>query len=65
MGERLISITMRAFRGVRGELALEFPQGRSGVILGENATGKSTVADALESYFTGDIGLLRHEGRAA
>lgn len=64
MAERITSITMQAFRGVRGELTFEFPQGRSGVILGENATGKSTVADALEWYFTGDIDLLRHEGRA-
>ena len=35
------------------------------ILLGENGTGKSTVADALEWYFTGDISLLRHEGRRA
>lgn len=33
-------------------------------MLSENATGKSTVADALEWHFTGEIGLPRHEGRA-
>jgi recombinational DNA repair ATPase RecF len=64
VGERVTCVQMRAFRGVREELALEFPQGTSVVLLGENATGKSTVADALEWYFTGEIGLLRHEGRA-
>ena len=65
MGERVTCIEMQAFRGVREKLTLEFPRGASAVLLGENATGKSTVADALEWYFTGEIGLLRHEGRAA
>ena len=65
MGERVTCIEMQAFRGVREKLTLEFPQGASAVLLGENATGKSTVADALEWYFTGEIGLLRHEGRTA
>ena len=64
MGERLTSIRMRAFRGVREELTLDLPQAASAVVLGENATGKSTVADALEWYFTGELTLLRHEGRA-
>jgi energy-coupling factor transporter ATP-binding protein EcfA2 len=63
MGERLTRIGMRAFRGVREELTLEFPKGVSAVVLGDNGTGKSTVADALEWYFTGELDLLRHEGR--
>ena len=37
--------------------------GDSTVIYGDNGTGKSTIADALEWYFTGDIELLSHEGR--
>src|SRR4030095_7336301 len=37
--------------------------GESTVIFGENGTGKSTIADALEWYFKGEIELLSHEGR--
>jgi DNA repair exonuclease SbcCD ATPase subunit len=32
-------------------------------VFGDNGTGKSTIADALEWYFTGQIEFLRHEGR--
>ena len=65
MGERVVRIEMQAFRGVREKLSLEFPRGTSAVLLGENGTGKSTVADALEWYLTGEIDFLRHEGRAS
>ncbi|MGH2764966.1 MAG: AAA family ATPase [Actinomycetota bacterium] len=63
MGERLTSATMRAFRGVPREHTFEFPNGSSAVLYGDNATGKSTVADAIEWYFTGYVDFLRHEGR--
>jgi hypothetical protein len=63
VGERVTRVQMRAFRGVPRELTVELPAGMSAVLLGENATGKSTVADALEWYFTGGIDFLKHEGR--
>jgi energy-coupling factor transporter ATP-binding protein EcfA2 len=54
---------MRAFRGIPGEMTVDFGKGDSMVIYGDNGTGKSTIADALEWYFTGGIELLSHEGR--
>jgi energy-coupling factor transporter ATP-binding protein EcfA2 len=63
VGERLQRLTMTAFRGVPGQMAVDFGEGRSLAVYGENGTGKSTIADALEWYFTGQIELLTHEGR--
>jgi recombinational DNA repair ATPase RecF/rubrerythrin len=63
VGERVTRVHMRAFRGVPRELTVDLPNGVSAVVLGENATGKSTLADALEWYLTGGIDFLRHEGR--
>ncbi len=54
---------MHAFRGIPGEMTVDFGKGESIVVYGDNGTGKSTVADALEWYFTGGIELLSHEGR--
>ena len=54
---------MHAFRGVPTEMTVDFGKGESTVIYGENGTGKSTIADALEWYFRGEIELLSHEGR--
>jgi energy-coupling factor transporter ATP-binding protein EcfA2 len=54
---------MHAFRGVPGELTVDFGRGDSIVVYGDNGTGKSTIADALEWYFSGQIELLSHEGR--
>jgi energy-coupling factor transporter ATP-binding protein EcfA2 len=54
---------MNAFRGIPGEMTVDFGNGDSIVIYGDNGTGKSTIADALEWYFTGEIELLSHEGR--
>lgn len=61
--ERLQRLVMHAFRGVPTEMILDFGNGESTVIYGENGTGKSTIADALEWYFKGEIELLSHEGR--
>ncbi|MDQ3914536.1 MAG: AAA family ATPase [Actinomycetota bacterium] len=63
MGDRVTSIEVQAFRGVPESLAVPVPEGRSLVVLGDNGTGKSTIADALEFFFTGRIEFLRHEGR--
>ena len=63
MTERVQRLVMRAFRGIPGEMTVDFGKGESIVIYGDNGTGKSTIADALEWYFTGEIELLSHEGR--
>ena len=63
MTERLQRLVMQAFRGVPTEMTVDFGSGESTVIYGENGTGKSTIADALEWYFKGEIELLSHEGR--
>src|SRR5688572_9785736 len=54
---------MHAFRGITSEMTVDFGNGDSTVVYGDNGTGKSTIADALEWYFTGEIELLSHEGR--
>src|SRR6188474_1879967 len=61
--ERLQRLVMHAFRGVPTEMTVDFGNGESTVVYGENGTGKSTIADALEWYFRGEIELLSHEGR--
>lgn len=63
MSEKIQRLVMHAFRGVPGEMTVDFGNGHSIAIYGDNGTGKSTIADALEWYFTGEIELLSHEGR--
>jgi energy-coupling factor transporter ATP-binding protein EcfA2 len=54
---------MRSFRGVPDAMEVDFGEGQSLAVYGDNGTGKSTIADALEWFFTGGIELLSHEGR--
>jgi energy-coupling factor transporter ATP-binding protein EcfA2 len=61
--EKVQRLVMHAFRGVPGEMTVDFGKGESLAVYGDNGTGKSTIADALEWYFTGEIELLCHEGR--
>ena len=63
MNERISHIAAQAFRGIREEFSIDLEGGRSCVVLGENGTGKSSLADALEWYFTGQLELLTKEGR--
>jgi len=63
VSERLHRLTMRSFRGVPGTMEVDFGEGQSLAVYGDNGTGKSTIADALEWFFTGGIELLSHEGR--
>ena len=44
-------------------MEVDFGEGQSLAVYGDNGTGKSTIADALEWFFTGGIELLSHEGR--
>ena len=63
MKERLTKISLQAFRGARDAYEINLDQGQSLLMYGENGTGKSSLADAIEWYFTGDIELLAKEGR--
>ena len=63
MNEKLQRLVMHAFRGIPSEMTVDFGAGESTVVYGDNGTGKNTIADALEWYFTGEIELLSHEGR--
>ncbi len=63
MTERIRELRLTAFRGVPSSMEISLGEGNSLVVFGENGTGKSTIADALEWYFTGEIELLAHEGR--
>ncbi|MGH9172939.1 MAG: AAA family ATPase, partial [Vicinamibacterales bacterium] len=63
MNEKVQRVVMNAFRGVPAEMIVDFGKGESLAVYGDNGTGKSTIADALEWYFTGEIELLSHEGR--
>jgi energy-coupling factor transporter ATP-binding protein EcfA2 len=61
--ERLTKISLQAFRGACDPYEIKLDQGQSLLMYGENGTGKSSLADAIEWYFTGDIELLAKEGR--
>ena len=63
MTERVHRLVMHAFRGIPGEMTVDFGKGQSVVVYGDNGTGKSTIADALEWDFLGEIDFLSHEGR--
>ena len=63
MSERIQRLVMQAFRGVPDVMTVDFGKGDSIAVYGDNGTGKSTIADALEWYFTGEIEFLSHEGR--
>lgn len=61
--ERVEALYLSAFRGIPRSFELDLQGGRSLAVLGPNASGKSSVADALEWHFSGAIELLQHEGR--
>ena len=55
----MITIKSIAINSIRGIKELELPlYGKSLIILGENGTGKSSIVDALEFFFTGTISHL-------
>ena len=60
MSFKIDSIRVRNFRGVR---RINLPvEGCNLIIVGENGSGKSSIVDALEYYFTGRVTQL--EGRS-
>ena len=56
MQERVKTIDIQAFRGIR-DLQLEL-DGKNLVLRGENGSGKSSIVEALEFFFTGKVSLL-------
>lgn len=62
MSTRLKRLKVHAFRGVPGDLEVHLDS-RSVAVFGDNGTGKSTIADAIEWLTTGRIEFLSHEGR--
>lgn len=63
MSEKITHLTLRCFRGVPDELSIALEGGKSLVVLGDNGTGKSSIADGVEYFFTGRIEELAREGR--
>lgn len=61
---KINSIEINAFRGIPRELDLDL-KGKSLLLLGENGTGKSSVIDAVEFFFTGQISHLQQRGPLA
>jgi hypothetical protein len=57
---RIKAINIRAFRGIP-DLELNF-DGKNLVLRGENATGKSSIVEAFEFFFTGKLSIFEGEG---
>lgn len=56
--EKIKSLTINGFRGVKDPLVLTLGE-KSALFYGENGTGKSTIADAVEWFFYDRIKHLR------
>ncbi len=57
---KIKSLVIRGLRGVRGELKLDL-DGHSLLVFGENGSGKSSIADALEWFYEDKIDHLATE----
>jgi recombinational DNA repair ATPase RecF len=59
---RLRRLTIKGFRGARFDLQLDFTDARRSLaVFGENASGKSTITDAMEWFLLGRIDHLWRE----
>ncbi len=59
---KLRSLSIKGFRGARFDLPIDFTKNNNSIsIYGENATGKSTVTDALEWFLLGKVEHLWRE----
>jgi len=56
MAVKIKTISVRAFRGIP-DLELEL-EGKNLLVRGENGTGKSSIVDAIEFFFTGEVNHL-------
>ncbi|HEY0317941.1 MAG TPA: AAA family ATPase [Solirubrobacterales bacterium] len=59
---KLTQLEIDGFRCFREKKVLAFKEGRSLCLLAENGRGKSSIADALEFWSTGDVGWTHRDG---
>ena len=67
MSEKIQRLVMNAFRGVPGEMTVDFGKGDSIVVYGDNGTGKSTVGRVVAARLgrrivSTDNEIVRREG---
>ena len=58
---KLQKITLKNFRGSRDEVTLALKNGQSLLLYGDNGTGKSSFADAVEWFVTNNVSHLDGE----
>lgn len=59
---RIEHLSLRAFRGIPGEIELDFRSPIT-VIFAPNGTGKTSICDAAEWLLTGQVGRMEHRLR--
>ena len=59
---KITRLEMEGFRCFREKKPLLFKEGRSLCLLAENGRGKSSIADALEFWSTGDVAWTHRDG---
>jgi len=57
---KINKLTIKGLRGVKGELTLDL-SGKSALLYGDNGSGKSTIADAVEWYYKDKVEHLKGE----
>jgi len=53
-GQKIKSISIKGFRGIRNQIVLLLSE-KSGLFYGDNGTGKSSIADAIEWFYKDDV----------
>mgnify|MGYP001222920315 CR=1 FL=1 len=53
-GQKIKSILIKGFRGIRNQIVLPLSE-KSGLFYGDNGTGKSSIADAIEWFYKDDV----------
>ncbi len=59
---KITRLKAEGFRSLRSPQTIELKNGRSMCLLADNGRGKSSVADALEFWSTGDVRWVRRDG---
>lgn len=53
-GQKIKSISIEGFRGIRNQIVIPLSE-KSGLFYGDNGTGKSSIADAIEWFYKDDV----------